>query len=334
MGVIGKKGLESNWGKKGMQRFRIQVDPLTPKRGIFYELKKNRILYLMFLPIAIYFFVLYYLPMTGIVVAFKEFNYRDGIFMSPWIGLKNFEYFFFSGKAWQVTRNTVLYNLAFLGGYIFFSMTVAVLVSEMSGKYIKKAAQTFMFLPYFVSWVVVTAFVYNFLNYDYGIFNNFLAKFGIAPLNISIEPSYWYFLLPFLYVWKWVGFGSVIYLAAIMGINQEIYEAAIIDGANIFQKVFRITVPMLKPITAILLLLGLGRVLRGEFEMFYQLIGNNGLLFEATDIIDTLVFRSLMWAQDFGMASAAGLYQSVLCFVIIVVVNALVKRYDKDYALF
>lgn len=330
MSVIRKKDLRAKWEENGIRRFQPQI----PKKGILYELKKNRVMYLMFLPIAIYFLVFAYLPMTGIVVAFKEFNYRDGLFLSPWIGLKNFEYFIRSGKAWQVTKNTVLYNLVFLGGYILFSMTVAVLLSEMFGKFFKKMTQTFMFLPYFVSWVVVSAFAYNFLNYDYGLFNNLLANFGIAPLNISVEPGCWYFLLPILYVWKWVGFGSVIYLAAIMGIDQEMYEAAIIDGANIFQRVFCITVPMLKPITAILLLLGLGRVLRGEFEMFYQLIGNNGLLFEATDIIDTLVFRSLMWAQDFGMASAAGLYQSILCFVTIVVVNALVKRYDKDYALF
>jgi putative aldouronate transport system permease protein len=153
-------------------------------------------------------------------------------------------------------------------------------------------------------------------------------------MNIYSSPTSWYFLLPFLYVWKWVGFGSVLYLAAIMGFDHECYEAADIDGANAFQKIRYITLPLLKPTIIILLLLGVGRILRGEFDMFYNLIGNNGLLFDSTDIIDTLVFRALMGIQDFGMASAGGFYQSVLCFFIILVVNTVVKKYDKDYALF
>jgi putative aldouronate transport system permease protein len=304
------------------------------KKGFFYEIRKNKTLYLMFVPVTIYFLVFAYLPMTGIVMAFKEFNYRAGIWFSPWNGLKNFEFFFRSGKAWLVTRNTILYNLTFLACYTFFSMLVAILISEMIGKYFKKLAQSFMFLPYFISWVVVASMVYNFFNYDYGLFNMVLKFFGRDPIDIYSNPQYWYVLLPVFYVWKWVGFGSVLYLAAIMGIDQEQYEAAPIDGATAFQKIYYITLPALRPTMVILILLGLGRIMRGEFAMFYQLIGNNGLLLNATDIIDTLVFRAVVVTNDFGMASAAGFYQSVLSFAIIVGANALVRKFEKDYALF
>lgn len=304
------------------------------KSGFLHELIKNKVLYTMFVPVAVYYILFAYIPMAGIVVAFKDFNYRDGILFSPWNGIANFRYFFLSGKAWQVTVNTVMYNVVFLAVYTVFSIMVAIMISELSGKLFKKISQSFMFLPYFISWVVVSAFMYNFFNYDYGLVNNFLRSLGNEPVNIYSDPSYWYTLLPILYLWKWVGFGSVLYLSAISGIDQECYEAATIDGANMFQKIFKITLPLLRPTVIILLLLGVGRILRGEFDMFYNLIGNNGLLIDSTDIIDTLVFRSLMGTQDFGMASAAGFYQSVLCFIIIMIVNTVVRKVDSESALF
>ena len=304
------------------------------KPGFFHELAKNKVLYLMFLPVAVYYILFAYVPMLGIVVAFKDFNYRDGILFSPWNGVDNFRYFFVSGKALQVTTNTIMYNVVFLAIYTIYSIMVAIMISELASKIFKKVSQSFMFLPYFISWVVVSAFMYNFFNYDYGLVNNFLRALGNEPINIYSEPSYWYILLPVLYLWKWVGFGSVLYLSAISGIDQECYEAATIDGANMFQKIFKITLPLLKPTVVILLLLGVGRILRGEFDMFYNLIGNNGLLIDNTDIIDTLVFRSLLGTQDFGMASAAGFYQSVLCFLIIMIVNTIVRKVDSESALF
>jgi len=288
----------------------------------------------MFLPVGLYLLFFAYIPMGGIVIAFKEFNYRDGILFSPWNGIENFRYFFASGKAWLVTQNTIVYNLTFLTCYTVFSIMVAVLIAEMAGKIFKKAAQSFMFLPYFTSWVVVSAFVYNLFNYDYGMVNVFLRAIGQEPIDIYSSPEMWHVFLPIMYVWKWIGFGSVLYLAAIMGLDQECYEAATIDGANAFQKIFRITIPLLKPTMVVLILLGVGRILRGEFDMFFNLVGNNGLLMDATDIIDTLVFRSLMGTQDFGMASSAGFYQSVLCFVIIMIVNGIVKKVDEESALF
>ena len=304
------------------------------KTGMWHEISKNKVLYLMFIPVAVYYLIFAYLPMSGIVVAFKDFNYRDGLFLSPWNGLRNFEYLWTSGKLWMVTQTTIVFNVVFLALYTFFSLLIAILIAEIKGRFFKKVSQSFLFLPYFISWVVVAAFVYNFFNFDFGFINTFLKSIGHKPLDIYSNPHYWYFLLPFLYVWKWVGFGSILYLAAIMGIDQECYEAASIDGVNPFQKIWYITLPMLKPTIIILLLLGVGRILRGEFDMFYQLIGNNSILMDSTDIIDTLVFRSLMGTQDFGMASAAGFYQSVLCFVIIIVVNRIVKKIDPDYALF
>lgn len=288
----------------------------------------------MFVPVACWFLIFRYLPLAGIIVAFKEFNYRDGLFLSPFNGLDNFEYLFKSGKAWTVTRNTFLYNLAFLSSYTFFSMFVAVLIAEIKSKTYKKISQTLMFLPYFVSWVVVAALVYNLFNYEYGFINVFLKSMGLMPMNLATNPKNWIFLLPMLYVWKWVGFGSVLYLAAIMGIDQSCYESAMIDGANSYQKIKYITIPSLKSTSIILVLLGIGRIMRGEFDMFYQLIGNNGLLFDSTDIIDTLVFRSLMGNADFGMASAGAFYQSVLSFIIIVVVNSIVRKVELDSALF
>ncbi len=304
------------------------------KRGFFYEIITNKVLYIMFIPIFIYYILFAYIPMTGIVMAFKEFNNRDGIWLSPWIWFKNFEFFFKSGKALQVTINTIFYNLLFLVCYTFFSILTAIFVADMKGRFFKKTAQSFMFLPYFISWVVVASMVYNFINYDYGLINHLLKSLGIKQLDVYSTPEYWPVILPFLYTWKWVGFGSVLYLAAIMGIDSEIYESAKIDGANLLKRIWYITLPSLKPTIIVLILLSIGRLLRGEFDMFYNLIGNNGILIDKTDIIDTLVFRSIVGTQDFGMASAAGFYQSMICFLIIVTINSIVKKIDKDYALF
>jgi len=305
-------------------------------RGIGSELLKNRTLYLMFLPLGIFYIVFAYFPMTGIIVAFKNLNYRDGIFFSPWIRpiYKNFEFFFKSGKAVLVIRNTVMYNLMFLAGYTFFSVFTAILISEINSTWFKKVSQTIMFLPYFISWVVVSAFVYNLFSFEYGAINTLFRSLGLERINIYVTPRYWYWLLPVLYVWKWVGYGSVLYLAAIMGIDRESYESAQIDGANIFQRIWHITLPALVPTITILVLLGVGRIMRGEFDMFWQLVGRNGILMNDTDIIDTLVFRSLMGSSDYGMASSTGLVQSVLCLVIITTVNGIVRKVEPDNALF
>lgn len=288
----------------------------------------------MFLPTAVWYIIFRYYPMAGIIVAFKNFNYRDGIFHSPWNGLKNFEYFFKSGKALLVTGNTIMYNTLFLAVYIIFSTILAILLAELNNKLFKKITQTIIFLPYFISWVVIASLVYRLFDYKTGVLNNLVVMFGGQPVDLATNTGIWLFILPFLYSFKWVGYGSILFLAAIMGLDASCYEAAKIDGASSWQRIKYITLPLLKPTAITLILLGVGRIMRGEFDMFYQLVGKNSMLMDKTDIIDTFVFRSLMTNSNFGMASSAAFYQSVLCFVIIVTVNKVVKKIDEDSALF
>ena len=304
------------------------------KASILKELKKNKVLLLMLLPAFLYFVIFSYIPMGGVVLAFKNYNFRDGIFGSPFVGFDNFKYFFISGQAFVVTRNTILYNLGFILVNTTLQMGMAILISEVSKKYFKKIAQTAMFLPYFISWVVVGVIAYNILNVENGTINAILSKLGAEKFNFYGSTYVWPFILIFASAWKNVGYGTVLYLAAIMGIDAEIYEAAKIDGANIFQRIFKVTIPCLIPTLIILTLLAVGNIFRGDFQMFYQLVGNNGPLFNTTDVIDTFTFRSLIQSGEVGMSAAAGLYQSVFCFVTIMITNYMVKRYENDYSLF
>ena len=303
-------------------------------RNAAYDVKRNKILLLMLFPAVLYFFIFSYIPMAGIILAFERLDYSLGIFRSPWVGFENFKFFFLSGQAFNVTRNTVLYNAVFLLVGTVFQISLAIFLSELGRKFFKKVTQAMMFLPYFISWVVVGSFAYNIFNFEFGALNTLLKELDMQPVDVGSNPEAWKFILVFFNTWKYAGYGSVMYLAAIMGIDSEMYEAAEIDGANIFQKVTRITIPCLVPTIIILALLSIGNIFRGDFDMFYQLVGTNGLLFDATDVIDTFVFRSLMFSQEFGMAAAAGLYQSVLCFTILNFTNFLVRRVDKDYSLF
>jgi len=313
----------------------ITKDVGKSKRTSFLkELKTNKVLLLMLLPAVLYFFIFSYIPMAGTVLAFKNYNFRDGIFGSPFVGFDNFKYFFLSGQAFLVTKNTILYNFGFIVVNTTLQMGMAILISEVSKKYFKKVAQTAMFLPYFISWVVVGVIAYNILNVENGTINAILTKIGSEKVNFYGSTYVWPFILIFASAWKNVGYGTVLYLAAIMGIDSEIYEAAKIDGANIFQRIFKVTIPCLVPTLTILTLLAIGNIFRGDFQMFYQLVGNNGPLFNVTDVIDTFTFRSLVQSGEVGMSAAAGLYQSVFCFVTIMATNYLVKRYDKDNSLF
>jgi len=307
-----------------------------PNTGFRKEFSKNKTLFLMLTPAVLYFIVFAYFPMAGLILAFKSYNYSQGIFFSPWSGWDNFGYFFNSGIAFQVTRNTIVFNLIFIVTSVIASVAIAIFLSEMRNRYFKKVSQSLLIFPYFISWVVVAAFVYNIFNYDYGVFNEILSSLGFEPINIYSKTSYWYILLPVLHVWKTVGYSSAIYFASIAGINMEYYEAAKVDGANTFQRIRNITLPFLKPTIIVLVLLSVGQILRGNVDMFYQLIGNNGMLFNGTDVIDTYVFRSLAGGgtADLGLTSAATFYQSVMCFVIIYITNYIVKRQEKDYALF
>ena len=304
------------------------------KQGFFHEVKKNRVLFLMLTPAILYFLIFRYIPMGGIYLAFTRFNYVDGIFGSPFVGMNNFRFLYISGALWTITRNTILYNIAFLIVGNVCQIAVAIFISEIVGRYFKKITQTLMFLPYFVSFVLVGLIVYSILNYETGLLNSILRSFGAGPVDIYGNITAWPFILVMFNTWKGLGYGSVIYLAAIMGIDREMYEAARIDGANIFKQIRYITLPMLKPTFIILVLLQLGNILRGQFELFYQIVGNNGTLFRVTDIIDTYVFRALVNNFDIGMGTAVGLYQSFFGFLLIITVNWIVKKVAPDYALF
>lgn len=304
------------------------------KKSFWQLVKRYRVLLLMLLPSVLYVLLFSYIPMGGIVLAFENYNYADGIFGSPWCGLNNFEFFFQSGQALRVTKNTVLYNALFIAVNTVMQLSVAVLLSEMKGRWFKRITQSLMFLPYFISWVIVSIIAFNLFSYDYGLINGTLIRLGMKKMDFYGTPWVWPFILTFFSFWKGIGYGSVMYLAAIMGIDTSIYEAAEIDGANVFQRIWRITLPLLRPTIVILLLLSIGGIFRGNFDMFYQLIGNNGLLYDATDVIDTFTFRSLINTADVGMSAAVGVYQSVLCFVMIMLANFCVKKVEPDYTLF
>lgn len=303
-------------------------------KGFLYKVNKNKTLLLMLLPAVIFFFVFNYLPIVGIIVAFKSYNFSQGIFGSPWIGFDNFKFFFISGQAFIVTRNTVLYNLAFIFVNTVIQIATAILLSEIKNKYFKKLTQSLMFLPYFISWVIVGVITYNIFNFEHGTFNSLLKMFNMQAIDVYSKPIAWIFILILFCAWQGLGYGTVLYLAAIMGIDTEIYEAAEIDGANIFKRIKFITIPSLVPTITILTLLAVGNIFRGNFDMFYNIIGNNGTLFKATDVIDTFTVRALLQSNNVGMAAAAGFYQSVFCFVTIMIVNTLVKKHDEDNALF
>lgn len=291
-------------------------------------------LLLMLLPAMIYVIIFSYIPMTGIVLAFKKYNYNGGIYGSPWSGLANFKALMLSGKLGMVTRNTLLYNIAFIFLGVIFEMGSAILLNELLSKTFKKVAQSFMFLPYFISWVVAGAIIYNVFNYERGVFNHVVTLLGGTPFDLYNTPKAWPAVLIFLKVWKQTGYGSVVYLAAITGLDQEMFEAASIDGASAWQKIKYLTIPSLRPTMMILVLMAIGNIFRGDFGLFYQTVKSSALLQPMTDVIDTYVFRLLIDSGDVGVSAAAGLYQSVLCFITITICNKLVKKANPDYALY
>jgi len=304
------------------------------KRGFIYELRKNYALFLMLIPTFIYFLLNSYMPMVGIYFAFTRYNFRDGLFGSPFVGLENFRFLYKSGKLLNLTFNTVTYNLAFILITNMLQVMLAVILSRLSSKLFKRVSQSVIFLPYFVSYVILNVIVYNVFNYEMGFLNSLRTGLGLERYNAYGNPEIWRLLMIIFYIWKNLGYGMVVYLATITGISNDLYEAAEIDGATVMQEIRYITLPLLFPTFVILLMFALGRIMRGQFDLFYQVIGNNGLLYNTTDILDTFVFRTLKQDFDVGMSTAAGLFQSVVGFVIIVTVNGLIRRKDESYALF
>lgn len=308
------------------------------KKSFLSDVKQNFYLYLLVLPGILYFAIFKYLPMVGVVVAFQDFNVMKGLFKSEFVGLKNFEYFFTSKDWLVVTWNTVFLNILFIFTGLFFSILIAIVLSEISSKYFKKVTQSLVILPNFISWTLVSMFVFALLSTDIGFINAVLKAFGFIQegqeISFYSNPDLWVGILVVLKIWKGAGFGSVIYLAAIAGIDQEIYEAAKIDGATRMQCITKITLPQLRTTVVLLTLFGIGDIFQGDLGMIYAIVGDNPNLYHTTDVIDTYVFRMLRQMNDISMSTAIGLYQSLVGLVIVLVTNRLAKKYDSDSAIF
>ena len=288
----------------------------------------------MCVPAIVFFFVFSYMPMPGAYIAFTNFQYNKGIWASPFVGMQNFKFLFQSGQLGLLLRNTILYNLAFIVLGNVLQLTFAILLNEVQSKRYKKVTQSMMFLPYFISDVLVSLLVYNLLNYDYGFISNLVRALGGEMPKVYQMAGAWPIIIVLVNLWKGTGYGTVVYFAAITGMDSSMLEAAQIDGANGFQRIRYIILPTLKPTVVILFLFAIGGILKGNFGLFYNLVGNNSMLFGTTDIIETYVYRSMMNSFNFSQSSAVGLFQSVVGFLIVIGANAFVKKLDSDYALF
>ena len=297
-------------------------------------LRRTFPLYLMMLPGLAYLVINNYLPMFGLSFAFKDINYTVGIWQSPWVGFENFAYLFRTNDAYVIFRNTVLYNLVFIVLGTVLDIVVAILLSQVKGK-MMRVYQTSILIPYLLSITVVSYLAFAFLSVDSGFINNsILAPLGIDPISWYSSPSYWPFILTFIYLWKNFGYNTILYYATLIGIDDSYYEAAVIDGANTWEQIRHITLPCLKTTIITLVIMAIGRMFYSDFGLFYQVPMNNGLLYSATNTIDTYVFRGLLQLNDVGRSSAAGFLQSILGFVLVLGANFIVKKVDAESALF
>ncbi len=302
--------------------------------GFFKEIKANRYLYLLATPGLLFLIIFAYVPFVGHALAFEDFKLSTGLFHSKFVGLDNFK-FFFGGRDWiNVTRNTLFLNALFLGIGLSFALLLAVFINEMRNVGVKKVSQSFIFLPYFISWQVIAIMIYALLNSSTGFVTQVLTTLGLKPINWYGRPELWPAILTFANIFKYAGYNSIIFLATIVGISEELYESARIDGASRFQQVMRVTLPLLRPIFIIMLLMGIGRIFYGDFGMIYGIVADNGVLFPTTDVIDTYSYRTLRQVGNLSMSSAVVLYQSVMGLVTIIVFNWIVRKVEPDVRLF
>lgn len=299
-----------------------------------YDLKNNRGLLGLTLPAVIWFVIFAYLPMLGLIIAFEKYSPAKGIFGSQFVGLENFKFFFGSQDFIRVTFNALFLNALFILATNFVAILMAIALSEIKNKYFKKISQSVIILPHFISWTVVALLIEAFLKTEGGFVNGILANFGVGPVKFMQTPGLWPAILTILRVWQGAGYSSIVYLAAITGFDQSMYEAARVDGASRWQCITRITLPLLRPTIVLLLLMAVGKIFNGDFGMVYALVGNNTLLYPTTDIIDTYVYRQLMEQSNMGMSSAVGLWQSVMGCIMVLIMNKITKKIDSDSALF
>ena len=301
------------------------------------EGKKNLPLFIMLLPGFIFTFVFSYLPMFGIIIAFKKINFIEGIFASPWNGLDNFKFLFSSSDAWTITRNTLAYNIFFLALGLVLNVALAIGLCELANKIASKVYQTLILMPHFLSFVIVSYLVFAFLSTENGFMNKtILPMFGIDPINWYTDARPWPWILSIVNFWKTVGYGSIVYMAAIAGIDTGLYEAAEIDGASRWKQIWYITIPSLVPLMVVLTIMNVGKIFNADFGLFYQVPLNSGALYSTTDVISTYVYRMLASAgtSSMGMAAAASFYQSVCGFILVVTTNFIVTKIDPEKAMF
>ncbi len=295
---------------------------------------KNKTLVLMAMPAVILFIMFNYIPMFGLVLAFKRFSYADGIWLSPWNGLENFKFLFTGDVAWRLVRNTVGYYIIFTIVGTIGNIAIAIGVKEMVHKTLSKVFQSSMILPTFISYVAVSFIVYALLKSETGIVNRIIIALGGENISFYMKPQYWPYILTFINVWKGIGYGSVLYLSVLMGIDPNLYEAAEIDGASSGQKMWHITLPMLVPMVTVMTLLGLGGIMHSDTGLFYQVTKNVGILYPTTQVLDGYILDALSRNVDFGLTGAATFFQSVIGFVMVVVVNLIVRKFSPENALF
>jgi len=307
----------------------------TGLRGVRRTVRKNGALLLMAAPALLLLLVLSYLPMAGLVIAFKDYRADQGVFGSAWVGLQNFAYLF-SQDAWRITFNTLFMNALFIVTTLVVSLIVALLLNEIrdTGKWLAKFYQSALFFPFFISYVLISSFAFGILSSDTGLLDRVLTSVGLPSVDWYASPRYWPTILTIVNLWRTVGFYSIIYLAGIIAISPDYYEAARVDGATRWQQIRSITLPLIGPLITINVLLAIGRIFYADFGLFYQVTQNSSLLYSTTDVIDTYVFRSLTAIGDVGMAAAAGFYQAVVGFILVVLANWIVRRIDRERALF
>lgn len=296
--------------------------------------KQNMQLMTLALPTIILLGLFNYAPMFGIVLAFKDYKVPKGIMGSPWVGLKNFEFFFQSQDAYRVIRNTLGLNTLFIVTGIFFGVLFALIMFEVKRKNHVKVYQTVSIIPSFISWVAVGFIVYALLDPTRGIINQVLLSMGKEAIDWYSEPQYWPMILLITKTWQGVGLGSIIYYAALMGVDSELFEAAEIDGAGKLQKTWYVSIPQIIPIIIVMGILDVGKIFRADFGLFYNVTRDVGALYPTTDVIDTYVFRALMQQGNIGMSSAVGLVQSVVCFFTLMTTNLIVKKVSPENSLF
>lgn len=307
---------------------------LSAKKKHFIE-KDDRALYVMALPTVIFLIIFAYMPMIGLVMAFQDYNVNLGMFGSKFVGFANFKYLFTTTDAWIITRNTVCYNVVFMVVNNCLAMAMAMLLSELTARRYAKVLQTIYMLPYFLSWTVVAIVVTAFLDRDKGLVNQIIkAMGGTGKTNWYQQKALWPLLLVGLNAWKGVGYGTVLYLAVISGISHDFYEAAVLDGATKLQQAWYITLPQLRMVLCISIILAMGSIFRADFGLFYSVTLDSGRIYAVTDVIDTYIYRGLTKLANVGMSTAAGFYQSVVGLIMVLIANKVVTKIDPDSAMF